>query len=44
MFRFVKLYASSKVVIVDDYFRLLNMVDERPEVKLMQLVARLRRL
>ena len=37
MFRFVKLYASSKVVIVDDYFRLLNMVDKRPEVKLMQL-------
>ena len=37
MFRFVKLYASSKVVIVDDYFRLLNMVNKRPEVKLMQL-------
>lgn len=28
---------TGKVVIVDDYFRLLNMVDKRPEVKLMQL-------
>lgn len=37
MTRFVKLYASSRVVIVDDYFRLLNMVDKREDVKLMQL-------
>lgn len=35
--KFLKLYASSKVVIVDDYFRLLNLVDKRDEVKLFQL-------
>lgn len=35
--KFLKLYASSRVVIVDDYFRLLNLVDKRDEVKLFQL-------
>lgn len=35
--RFLKLYASSRVVIVDDYFRLLNLVDKREGVKLFQL-------
>lgn len=35
--QFLKLYATSKVVIVDDYFRLLNLVDKRDEVKLFQL-------
>lgn len=37
MAKFVRLYASSRVVIVDDYFRLLNMVEKREEVKLVQL-------
>ena len=35
--KFLRLYASSRVVIVDDYFRLLNLVDKRDEVKLFQL-------
>lgn len=35
--KFLKLYSSSRVVIVDDYFRLLNIVDKREEVKLFQL-------
>ncbi|MGN0521590.1 MAG: CDP-glycerol glycerophosphotransferase family protein [Eubacterium sp.] len=35
--RFLRLYATSRVVIVDDYFRLLNIVDKRDEVKLIQL-------
>lgn len=35
--KFLKLYASSSVVIVDDYFRLLNMVPKRDNVKLFQL-------
>lgn len=35
--KFLRLYASSAVVIVDDYFRLLNLVDKREEVKLLQL-------
>lgn len=35
--KFLRLYASSKVVIVDDYFRLLNLVDKRDGVKLFQL-------
>lgn len=35
--KFLKLYATSKVVIVDDYFRLLNLVDKRDGVKLFQL-------
>ena len=35
--RFLELYASSKIVIVDDYFRLLNLVNKRDEVKLFQL-------
>lgn len=35
--KFLKLYASSAVVVVDDYFRLLNMVDKRNDVKLYQL-------
>lgn len=34
---FVKLYATSKVVIVDDYFSLLNMFKKRDEVTLFQL-------
>ena len=34
---FMHLYATSKVVIVDDYFRLLNIVDKREGVKLFQL-------
>ncbi|MCC8073258.1 MAG: CDP-glycerol glycerophosphotransferase family protein [Clostridiales bacterium] len=37
MVKFLKLYSSSKVVIVDDYFRLLNLVDKRDGVKLFQL-------
>ncbi len=35
--KFLKLYASSSVVIVDDYFRLLNIVDKRDGVTLIQL-------
>jgi CDP-glycerol glycerophosphotransferase (TagB/SpsB family) len=35
--RFLRLYSSSAVVIVDDYFRLLNMVPKRENVKLFQL-------
>lgn len=35
--KFLKLYATSKVVIVDDYFRLLNLVTKRDDVKLFQL-------
>lgn len=35
--KFVKLYSSSRVVIVDDYFRLLNIVKKRSDVKLVQL-------
>ncbi|MBQ9530872.1 MAG: CDP-glycerol glycerophosphotransferase family protein [Eubacterium sp.] len=35
--RFMHLYATSKVVIVDDYFRLLNAVDKREGVNLFQL-------
>lgn len=35
--KFLELYASSKIVIVDDYFRLLNLVHKRSEVKLFQL-------
>ena len=35
--KFLKLYTTSKVVIVDDYFRLLNLVTKRDEVKLFQL-------
>ena len=35
--KFLKLYASSEIVIVDDYFRLLNLVDKREGVKLFQL-------
>ena len=34
---FYKLYATSKVVIVDDYYNLLNTVEKRKEVKLFQL-------
>ena len=34
---FIKLYSSSRVVIVDDYFRLLNVVKKRDDVKLIQL-------
>lgn len=35
--RFYQLYATSKVVIVDDYYNLLNTVEKREEVKLFQL-------
>ncbi len=35
--QFYKLYATSKVVIVDDYYNLLNSVDKREEVTLFQL-------
>ena len=35
--RFSELYATSKVVIIDDYFRLISMFDKRDEVKLFQL-------
>ncbi len=35
--RFYELYATSKVVIVDDYYNLLNTVDKRDEVTLFQL-------
>lgn len=35
--RFLYLYATSKVVIVDDYFRLLNIVEKREGVKVFQL-------
>ncbi len=35
--RFLRLYATSKIVIIDDYFRLLNIVDKREGVKLFQL-------
>lgn len=35
--KFLKLYASSKVVIIDDYFRLLNWAEKRSDVKLYQL-------
>lgn len=35
--RFIRLYASSQVVVVDDYFRLLNIVKKRRDVKLVQL-------
>ena len=34
---FYKLYATSKVVIVDDYYNLLNTVEKRDEVMLFQL-------
>lgn len=37
IFRFAYLYATSKVVLVDDFFRLLNYVDKRSDVKLIQL-------
>lgn len=35
--RFLELYASSKVVVIDDYFRLISTVNKRGEVKLFQL-------
>lgn len=35
--QFYKLYATSKVVIVDDYYNLLNSVDKREDVTLFQL-------
>ncbi len=35
--RFFELYATSKVVIVDDYYNLLNTVEKRKEVTLFQL-------
>ena len=35
--RFLYLYATSRVVVVDDYFRLLNTVNKREGVKLYQL-------
>lgn len=35
--RFLYLYATSHVVLVDDFFRLLNYVQKRPELQLVQL-------
>lgn len=35
--KFFKLYATSKVVIVDDFFNLLNLVEKREDVTLFQL-------
>lgn len=35
--KFFELYATSRVVLVDDYFRLLNVVPKREETKLIQL-------
>ena len=35
--KFLYLYATSRAVVVDDYFRLLNIVDKREGVKLFQL-------
>lgn len=35
--RFLYLYATSRVVLVDDFFQLLNYVDKRDSVKLIQL-------
>lgn len=35
--RFFELYTTSRVVIVDDYFRMLNIVPKKDEVKLFQL-------
>lgn len=37
LLKFLKLYSSSKVVIIDDYFRLTNIVQKRDETKLFQL-------
>ena len=37
LFAFLKLYATSRVVIIDDYFRMLNLVKKRKGVKLVQL-------
>ena len=37
LFKFLKLYATSKVVLVDDYFRLLDLVTKRDGVKVFQL-------
>lgn len=34
---FLELYATSSVVVIDDYFRLLNVVKKREDVKLFQL-------
>lgn len=35
--RFFELYTTSRVVIVDDYFRMLNIVSKKDDVKLFQL-------
>ncbi len=35
--RFLYLYATSSVVMVDDFFQLLNYVEKRPQVRLIQL-------
>lgn len=35
--KFFELYATSRVVIVDDYFRMLNIVPKKDDVKLFQL-------
>lgn len=35
--RFLRLYATSRVVIIDDYFKMLNLVQKREGVKLLQL-------
>ena len=35
--KFLRLYATSRVVIIDDYFKMLNLVHKRDGVKLIQL-------
>ena len=35
--RFLTLYSTSKIIIIDDYFRLINLVEKRDGVKLIQL-------
>lgn len=37
LLKFLYLYATSSVVLVDDFFQLLNYVDKRPQVRLIQL-------
>lgn len=37
LYRFAKLYATSKVVIVDDFYELTSLVEKKPEVKLVQV-------
>lgn len=37
LFKFLKLYATSKIVFVDDYYHMLSYVKKKEEVKLIQL-------